>query len=182
MDDNPYTLLRTYLKLTQDQVARMAKTTEQYVRRQEYGLVSSDSPALSNALYHAAQKRNIDLSLPAYKALRDLRTHSKKNYIGPTSYHNAQTFEKLLSAWYDFWLQAKRELITPSTLSEATTLFGLCRILLVHPYVVQNYQRRLSQQPESPEFVSFPEPVTRALNDANIDRSVFMEALERLRG
>ena len=181
---NPYVVLRKSLKLTQEEVARLGGTTEQYVRRLEQGMVSASSGAVAVALYHAghAKSQHSYVRTVARSALRNLRAlNPLRPYTGPLDYHNPQTFEKYVEAWFDYWMQVSRAQVTVKQLQAVGSVYAICRLLLLHPYVVQRYAKVLSNSTLSNrDFTPLPEPVIRALNDSQLPREVFDNVLLEL--
>lgn len=171
--------MREALGVTQFKASQVSRVSEQYIRRQEQGTVSNPSGALSAAYYHLAESSNrlAELRFACRQAAQNLRAQSTEPppLNMPTSFSTATEFEAFVNVWYSYWLRSKRATVTTSQLRACRTTYAICRLLALHPYIVQQYQKK--RQVGNSDY---PDEIKWALSDARINTRVFEEALDNV--
>jgi hypothetical protein len=145
---NPLLVLRNYLKLPQTAVAEHIGVSEQYIRRQEQGLVSAPKGAASRFawdLLTATGEPSHELHRACIRALAQLQALSVSAYHGRTEFTTGLEFEQFVGDWWNYWTLVKRQNATLNP--RPLTIYGYCRRLALHPYIVQNYVKQLSGNP-----------------------------------
>lgn len=179
---NPFVTMREALSVTQLKASQVSHVSEQYIRRQEQGTVSNPSGALAAAYYKIAESSNRlpELRYACRQAVQNLRAQSTEPppLNMPTTFSSAHEFEAFVNVWYSYWVRSKRAVVTTAQLRACRTTYAICRLLVLHPYIVQQYQKRRSGL--NSDSAGLPEEVAWALGDARLTPAVFEEALDNV--
>lgn len=150
---NPLLILRQYLGVSQNHLAELCSTSEQYLRRAEQGLVSHPIDRIAQLAWAYDTSRNKEeLALLVRQKIVDLEQESSlsaPDHLRKMRFESSpHGFEKFINSWYSYWLLCKRHNII--TFPAPTSLYEFCRRLGVHIYIVQHYVRRRSGNRDQP--------------------------------
>lgn len=172
--ENPFLVMRKALGLPQATLATYSKCSEQYIRRLEQGTVSAPSGATILGVYRYAQAHPNGLEKLQEAVASSLKAQAPHRHNGPTLFKTSAELDTLVTIWWDLWLKNTRYQLQSEQLRAAHSVYGICRLLLLHPFVVQRWLKR-GADPDR-----LPADVIHALNDASISQLAFMETIRSL--
>lgn len=172
-ETNPMLILRKRIKLSQADFAQHANVSEQYVRREEHGLVNSLSPRTTNTMARLlrsltvtelAMKHIIELeslTLTEYpRAQRDVLGHMCKDALTEELPELAVAI--LIDRWYFFWVRCLRNVLAQKIYTHQIDAhmheFLSKRLAISNPF--QAWRREFATQVGQRVFTDILDPTT----------------------